>query len=153
MSLNLEWVMLAEAAVQDSDGVLSIIGLSQNVLVTRTFPVQTKRAIVVHLQSDTPSPVTKASVNFSVVSPSSRVIVAQTIEARLGKPRFPDIPWSMDVPAEFILSITEPGTHVFNVELEAGDERLAKSVDLHVLTAEDLIKVRASEEDEEDEEP
>jgi len=59
----------------------------------------------------------------------------------------------MDVPAEFILSITEPGTHVFNVELEAGDERLAKSVDLHVLTAEDLIKVRASEEDEEDEEP
>lgn len=136
--------MLGEAVAQDADGVLSVIGLSQNVLIARQLPAQSKRAMVVHLEGDDPPALgALLYVQFQVLSPTEEVLVSQTIQVPIGSPRFPGLPWTVDVPAEVIFSTTEKGPHLFRAEIGFNESRARAEVPLYVFTIDEIQVMQA----------
>lgn len=134
--MKLEWVVLAEGMGGDASGALTLIGVNRNVFVAQALPAVTKRAVLVHVAGDagTLEPGAQAQVSFSVVSPSGRVLLAQSSGITLAPPIWSDLPAGIDIPAEFGLNVTEYGDHVIKVEIDLGGDRLTGEVMLYVRT-------------------
>jgi hypothetical protein len=133
--MKLEWMLLAEGLGQDSRGAVTAIGLNQNVLLTPTLPVQTKRAIVLHLVDDQSAIKSgdKLVLRVSFVSPSGKVINAITSQANLTPGPWLDLPFTIDVPAEMMLLCSEYGTYEINAEVElSAEETIGSQVALYV---------------------
>jgi hypothetical protein len=121
--VKIEWVILAEGLGQDAKGALTIIGLNQNVLATPTLPAPTKRAVVSHVVAEQGE--VKAgdslSLRFNVISPSGKVIAANTVQGAIGPFPWPELPLFLDFPAELVISFNEYGTHRFEVTAQIGE--------------------------------
>lgn len=133
--MRLEWMLLAEGLGQDSRGAVTAIGLNQNILLTPTLPVQTKRAIVLHLVDDHSAikPGDKLVFRVSFVSPSGKVINAITSQASLTPGPWSDLPFTVDVPAEMTLLCSEYGTYEINAEVDSpAGETIGSQVALYV---------------------
>jgi hypothetical protein len=130
--MKLEWMVMAEGLGSDASGALTLIGVNRNVLVAAALPAITKRAVLVHVTgapTDIPSDV---QVNFSVLSPSRKVLVAQNASLKLAPARWANMPAFFDIPAEFELTIREYGDHTIRAEIELNDESLSSEISLHV---------------------
>ena len=118
--MKLGWILLAEGLGQDAKGAVTAIGLNQNILITSTLPAQAKRAILAHFVEDGSTVKTGDQLMFRVsfVSPSGKVISAMNSPAILAPMPWSDLPVSIDLPAEMILSCSEYGAYEINVEVE-----------------------------------
>lgn len=135
--MKIEWILLAEGIGQDARPATTVIGLNQNVLVAPSLPASTKRVVIAHLVADDKpwNPGDKVTVRFSVMSPSSQVIAAQTAQATVVEQAWPGLPASTDLPAELLLTISEYGVHRFevNVQPPTGEE-MKGEVNLYVIS-------------------
>lgn len=145
MTFEIKWILLAEAVAQNSDGVLSAIGIGQNIVLAQSFPAKTKRALIVRVESEEAElPGDQMVIEFSVVAPSGKTIVAQNAQAPIGQPRFPRFPWTAHIPAEMGMRLTEFGTHVVRVAVTIGGEEHDATLALHVLRADEALPVLLS---------
>ena len=119
--MHLEWVILAEGLGQDSRGTLTLIGINQNVLSAPTLPVTTKRAIVGHITFEEGEEVVgQFQVTIRFESPSGSVLNAATSVVNVppnAQFPFPELPRTLDVPAELVVTVTEHGTHEIRLEV------------------------------------
>lgn len=131
--MRIGYVLLGEGLGADAKNALTVIGLNQNILMGSALPTVTKRAVVLHLEDvDFPSGST-AEVSFTVRAPSGRVLMAQTTGFSVGERVFDDVPVTADIPAEFMLNVTEYGPHVIVVEVRPqGADVLTAEVSLYV---------------------
>jgi hypothetical protein len=142
MTFEIKWILLAEAVAQNGDGVLSAIGIGQNVALAYSLPVRTKRALVVRVEStEAELPGDQMVVEFSVVAPSGKTIVAQNAQAPIGPPKFTEFPWTAHIPAELGMTLTEFGTHVVRAAVTIGSEAHEATLPLHVLQADEALPV------------
>ena len=133
--MKLEWVILAEGLGQDAKGAITAIGLNQNLFIAPTLPSVTKRAIFAHFTEDPTNVEPGRQVTFttSFISPSGKVIASQTGSVQLATPIWPNLPTTIDLPAEMFLNCTEYGAHKLEVRMRLpDDEEIVGSVDLHV---------------------
>ena len=133
--MKLEWVILAEGLGQDSKGAVTAIGLNQNILISPTLPASTKRAVLAHFVEDGTSLSAGQQFTFriSFISPSGKVISAQTGSAPLIVPPWADLPIAIDMPAEMMLNCSEYGTHRIEVSMELPDgDEIKGHVDFYV---------------------
>lgn len=135
--MRIEWFILAEGMGFDAKGALTVIGLNQNVLVTTALPATTKRAVIGHLVDDGQrlSPGENLEFALSIESPSGKVISANTGRIAIdGETTFPDVPATIDLPAELAVVATEYGNYVIKLEVRPPDStELKAEVILHVL--------------------
>lgn len=131
--MRIGYVVLGEGIGADAKNAFTLIGLNQNVLMAGTLPAVTKRAVVLHLEELEGLTGSTAEVSFTVRSPSGRVLMAQSTGFAMGERIFDDIPVTADIPAEFVLNVTEYGAHVISVEVRPhGAEVLTAEVYLYV---------------------
>jgi hypothetical protein len=138
--VKIGWVLLAEGIGQDSKGVLTAIGLNQNVLATTTLPSVTKRAIVVHVVSDahTLKMGDGFNVAFKVTNPQGKVITAQSGQVTVGKISWPGLPISFDMPVELVINVSEYGTYLIEATVQVADgPEMAEHVEFYVVNAPD----------------
>jgi hypothetical protein len=135
--VRIEWVLLAEGLGQDAKGAFTAIGLNQNILAAASLPTTTKRAVMAHLVADD-EPLKagdKITLRFSVTSPSSQTIAAQTIQGTAGQLPWPDLPATSDLPVELLLTFNEYGTHRFEVVVQTANGGESRGhVDFYVVT-------------------
>jgi hypothetical protein len=133
--MKLDWLIMAEGIGQDAAGVLTLIGINQNVLVTSALPAVTKRALVAHVLDDgsTLSEGAVLTAVFSATSPSGDVLASLEGKATVGRRRLSDHPVTLDLPAEVPLQITEYGTYMLGVRVSAANESVTGELALHVV--------------------
>lgn len=120
--MKVEWVIIAEGLGTAGNGAITAIGINQVLIIASTLPINTKRAIMVHLVDDDDSLADKElGLGVKVLSPSGKILVAQTAPARTGKPQWPDIPVTFDIFTEIGLLLAEYGTYVVDVEVTLPD--------------------------------
>jgi hypothetical protein len=128
------WVALAEGIGADAKGSITLIGMNQNVFVTRSVPASTKRAIMAHMVEADLTPGATVTVSFNITSPSGQVLAAQTANVVTGDRQWKDLPATIDVPAEFVINTTEFGEHKITVELKLPDGgSLSEQVSVYVI--------------------
>ncbi|SRR6266852_1624174 len=136
--MKIGWVLLAEGIGQDSRAVLTAIGLNQNVLPTPTLPIVTKRAIVVHVVSDT-DPLKlgdKFNVTFNITNPHGKIITAQNGQVTVGKVPWPDLPISFDLPVELVFNVSEYGTYLIEATVQVADgPEMSEHIEFYVVNA------------------
>lgn len=117
--MNLEWIILAEGLGTDAKDAVTLIGLNQNVFMTPVLPAPTKRAVVAHLLLEDEEVFLGASARFAmrVEAPSGTVLSASSGGGELSPGLNPDLPSTLDIPAQMALMITEYGTHKIIVEI------------------------------------
>jgi hypothetical protein len=126
--MKLEWIILAEGLGQDAKSAITAIGIGQNVLIAPTLPAVTKRAILAHFVIDKTDDDTeplkegdKLLFRVSFVSPSGKVIQAISAPATLAPMPWPDLPASIDMPAEMLLTCPEYGRYEIIIEADLPD--------------------------------
>jgi hypothetical protein len=135
--VRLEWILMAEGFGSNASGALTAIALNQNVLVTPSLPVTTKRAILAHFVVEGEEAHTLAdqeiTVSSQVIGPSNETVLASSLPGRFPRPAWPDLPVGLDIIFEFPLRITEYGTYEIRVSTRAisGDE-IRGHINLHV---------------------
>lgn len=126
--MKMEWVLLAEGLGQDAKGAITAIGLNQSIFAASKLPASTKRAVVAHLVDDDDhlNAGDKITLQFSVTSPTDKVIAAQTVQATIGQRMWTDLPVAVDLPVELLLTFNEYGTHYLKVAVQIPDEEELK---------------------------
>lgn len=144
--MRLEWIILAEGLGQDAKAAVTAIGLGQNVLIAPSLPAVTKRAILAHFvengstsAEESEKPVKAGDqliFGVKVTSPSGNVITAMNTPAMLAPKAWPDLPASIDMPAEMVLTLPEYGCYKISVDatLPSGDA-ITGSLDFYVMEA------------------
>src|ERR1700728_4346746 len=141
--MKLEWIILAEGLGQDAKAAVTVIGIGQNMLLSPTLPALTKRAILAHFVengSDDAGSAVKAGdqlvFSVRVTSPSGKVITAMNTPATLAPKVWPDLPASIDMPAEMVFTCPEYGRYEISVDasLPSGDA-IGGSIDFYVREA------------------
>jgi hypothetical protein len=117
--MKIEWIILAEGAVNDSRGALTAVGLNQNVFAPTSLPASTKRALIIHLVDVEPS--STIALNFSVKDPDGTIIAAQSNTMNVGDAKFQDLPLTTDVVVEAMFAFKTSGTHLVDVEIASAD--------------------------------
>jgi hypothetical protein len=140
--MNIEWMLLAEGVTQDARGALTAVGLNQNVFAADEFPAHTKRAVVTRLSGLSED--TRLSFRYAVTTPSGRTLTAQGNDIELGKRRVASLPASLDLPGEFVVSVSEYGEH--RIEFEATDhasgQTVVQYVPIYVVATGELAEAR-----------
>ncbi|WP_162834316.1 hypothetical protein [Amycolatopsis circi] len=123
--MRIKWILLCEGFGLDSKGALTAIGLNQNVVASETLPVQTKRAIIIRLiDENEPAYQGVMTISFSVISPTGKVVSANTANVSIGPKKFSDLPGTGEIPAELILNLSEYGTYRVSAEIRLEDDRV-----------------------------
>lgn len=133
--MKLGWIVLAEGIGADAKGALTAIGLNQNILNTSGLPALTKRAVIAHFIGEDAPGVGEISATFTVTSPSGNVIFANTVAMKVSgeAPPYPDLPISLDIPADMVLPVSEYGEHRIGISANFPDGSIAEgSVVLYV---------------------
>jgi hypothetical protein len=126
--MKIEWLILAEGLGTAANGAVTAIGVNQNLVVTPTLPVMTKRAVLAHLAAEDDTLAnTELGVSTKVLGPAGQVLAAQTASAKTGTPLWTDLPITFDLFAEFPLRLADYGTYVVEVEVTGPDGSAAKS--------------------------
>jgi hypothetical protein len=131
-------MLLAEGFGHDAKGAITAIGVNQSVVIAPTLPATTKRALLVHLSDDEGllRPGTKLHFSIAVYNPSGRALLAQSGQIALGEKPWPDLPATVDIPAEFTLTTNEYGEHSITAQVQFdGTEAIESSIPLHVVPA------------------
>lgn len=112
--MNLEWVTISEAAVPDGRGVLSIIGLEQNVAITPQLPANIQRAITLHFsdRGQTVEPGTRLKGSVTLIAPSGEPMGKRDFALSIGAKRFPEYPGSVDTALDMTFPAPEYGTYL-----------------------------------------
>jgi hypothetical protein len=131
--VNIEWMILGEGIAQDADGDLTIVGLNQNVFAPPALPAHTKRAVIIALVGETWETDAELSVRFTVLEPDGAVIMAQSTQTRLGPSRHPQLPWSLLIPAEFIIQAAGTGRYEIRARVSVAGHVLEASKAVYVL--------------------
>jgi hypothetical protein len=137
-------MLLAEGFGQDAKGAVTAIGVNQSVVIAKSLPTTTKRAVLVHLSDEEGSlkPGGKMHFSFSVQSPSGRVLLAQSGQLAAGERPWPDLPATVDIPAEFTVTTYEYGAHRITAQIQCdGGENIECSVPLYVHEPVDSIQL------------
>lgn len=125
--MNIGWIIVAEGITNDSRNALTLVALNQSILPTPTLPVATKRAVLTHVVDVELPEGTPIQLSYSVASPSGRVLLAQSATLIAGPVAWPEIPATLDFPAEFLVNVTEFGRHAIRVEVEVFGEVAASA--------------------------
>lgn len=133
--MSIEWMLLSEGLGTNAAGHFTLVSVNTNVLVTAQLPAVTKRAVLVHLTWPEQPETGAYSVHITVSDPSGNELVAQTSEFTLGGSLpWPHLPTSLDVPAEFLLPVSEYGTYTVAATVSSVDGSEEKaSVNLYVV--------------------
>lgn len=134
--MRIEWGLLAEGIGQDSRGVVTAIGINQNVVLGQTLPAVTKRAFIIHIVGDDLPDEIDVQFSFDLISPEGEIrnLASGTMQGAGGKP-FQDLPASFDIPGQFLLELPSLGTYQIRatvVGLSDGAE-LQHSTELYVM--------------------
>jgi hypothetical protein len=125
--MKIEWIFLAEGFGTAANGVVTAIGVNQNLIVAPALPITTKRAVLAHLVAEEGTLANaELGVSAKVLGPTGQVIAAQTAPATIGSPLWPDLPITFDLFAEFPLRLADYGTYVVEVEVTRPDGSTAK---------------------------
>lgn len=120
--MKIEWTILAEGLGTSANGAVTAIGLNQNLIVTPTLPVMTKRAVLAHLiAEDDGLTNSELGISVRVLSPVGQVLAAQTGAGIIGIPPWPDLPAAFDLFAEFPLRLADYGNYVVEVDVTGAD--------------------------------
>lgn len=134
--MKLDWLIMAEGFGLDAGGVITLIGINQNVLIATSLPTITKRALVAHVVDDSGklSEGSQVAAVFTATDPSGAVITRIEGKLVIRKRLLPDLPPTLDLPAEFRLTIKEFGAYTLGVEVSSADGTPATgSLTLHVM--------------------
>jgi hypothetical protein len=116
--MKIEWIIIAEGLGSASNGAMTVIGINQNLVVTQSAPVITKRAVIAHLVTHDGSLADKElGVSIKVLAPAGQVLAAQTVPAKTGTPLWADMQVTFDIFAEFPLRLPDYGDYTFAVEV------------------------------------
>lgn len=147
MSMQIEWIGLAEASVEDGRGVVALIGVQQNVVAAASLPIRDlKRVVPVFISdSDASSPVlvegVGVTIRVTVESPTGDVLLFARQTSTLGPPKWRGIPTSLHIFVEMQLEITEYGTHTIRVEAETSEgEMVTGTKELYVMAPDQRIR-------------
>jgi hypothetical protein len=138
MSLQLEWVGIAEGAVFDARKALTLVGINQNVVRVTSLPSPWQTSIIVMAADDTVSGtlgVLSGTISIEIRDPSNNVVFSTTNKVVV-EPAQSDIPGSMVAAALVIMQITQAGRYRVNVVLtpEAdGEEESRGHKDIYVI--------------------
>jgi len=135
--MKLEWIVLCEGLGQSASGAFTLIGVNQNVFAAPTLPAVTKRAILAHISvPNADAFVGNLSFGLQIVAPNGQVILATTgtLPIRDLPVLFPELPVTLDIPAEAPINITEYGGYKIRLEAEGpGDTHISGEVLLYVV--------------------
>jgi hypothetical protein len=126
--MKIEWTILAEGLGTAANGAVTAIGLNQNLILTPTLPVMTKRAVLAHLTAeDGALAEAELGIAVRVLSPVGQVLAALTTLGKVGPQPWPDLPVSFDLYTELPLRLTDYGTYVVEVDVTGPEGASAKS--------------------------
>ena len=130
--MKLEWAFLAEGVGRDSRGVITVIGLNQNVLIPLELPTKTTRVMILHLTDVEPEQT--LGFTMKVTDPAGEPLAIHGGEMKIGQPQFPDLPIAADIPVDLVISAASYGTYTVEVEFkEPGGETQSISEQLFVM--------------------
>jgi hypothetical protein len=139
--MKIDWLLMCEGISQDARGAWAAVGINQNVLASPSLPTTTKRSFLTHVTEVVGG--TQVEFRMEVLNPDGRPLAVQTGHVGLSAGPIPDLPTTVDIPTEFILTFGSYGEHQIRVELSDLSNRLSTSasVSLYVVDPEALSQV------------
>jgi hypothetical protein len=137
--MRIEWLGVAEAAVADARGAMTLVGVNQNVTLAKELPVRLNRAVVVLAVDDSPADDAAGEVRISLTlrSPEGDELAKQETALEVTGKRFADLPGSIQLTLDLQAEASSFGTYVVECALEANDsEPVTATRELYVLRAE-----------------
>jgi hypothetical protein len=118
--MNLDWIILAEGFGTASNGAVTVIGINQQVIITPSLPITTKRGVLAHfVDSSAELAGQELDVTLSVTDSAGKTLLTQTAPARMNAtPPWPDLPSGVDVFLEIPLRLSEYGSYEISLSLK-----------------------------------
>lgn len=138
MSIQLEWFGLAEGSTEDSRGALTLVGVNQNIIQAREFPVNVKRQFVILTGEDEGfEDLTdrRIHVTVEVTSPSGELVASAKQVVNIHGKRRKEIPGSLQLVGAMNFEVGEVGAYLAAciVEDSRGEFRLEGSKKFYVI--------------------
>ncbi len=126
-----DWLGLAEGAVADHRGMLTLVGFGTQVLALPVLPANVALTVIGLVEADegTPplAPDTNVSLAPQVTGPAGQILLAGQQSITAQPPLWRDIPMRMQVMLGVGLNLTEYGRHVVSLSVTLpGQEALVK---------------------------
>jgi hypothetical protein len=119
--VNLDWIILAEGFGTASNGAVTAIGVNQQVIITPSLPITTKRGVLAHFvdSNGTVAGGRELEVTLTVTDPSGKTLLTQTAPVRTNADRpWPELPSGVDVVLEIPLRLSEYGSYEISLSLK-----------------------------------
>jgi hypothetical protein len=119
MSLQIEWLGIAEGAVFDSRRALTLVGINQNLLYIDDFPSSWQTTIVVMAAEDgenLPDSPSSGSISIEIKDPTNGRVSSTSIKAVFER-RHKDLPGSVVAVALVNFQLTRHGRYRISAEL------------------------------------
>lgn len=134
--MRVRWFGMAEASAYDGRGVITVIGVGQNVVFTPALPTAVRRSLVFDVELQGVEAPATFLATFSIESPSGVPIMAQTQEGELGPPRFPDLPTAVLLEVTVTFGAREYGTYKIRAEFVTDAGAVTADQELYVRSPE-----------------
>jgi len=134
--MRLDWIGIAEASTTDSRGVLTLVGVNQNVAIAESLPAEVKRTVVIYLVDEDASlqPESQLQIRVSVENPKGEEVASQEGELRIVSKPFPTLPGAIQLAIDLDLQVTEYGTYIIKCFVDGPNGmHLEGSKPLHVV--------------------
>lgn len=115
-------VVIAEGAVADARGAVTLVGVNQRAIVAQKFPFLVKVVVYVSVSDeDEDNSDEEPKLTIEVVTPKGEVQFSITHNIpRVAKP-LPSLPQVANVAVDTLVSAEEPGKYSIEVRLTPGD--------------------------------
>ena len=124
MTLQLEWLGIAEGSVIDSRGVASLVGVNQNVVTPQALPFAWSSSIYVFISEDPDNlpdnQDISATISLEILDPDGTIISSSTQTIK-NQRKYPDIPVTIAVAAQIVLAIQKSGRFTIACTLRSSD--------------------------------
>lgn len=134
--MKLSCALMAEGITQDSRGLITAVGLFQNVLATAALPVTAKRAAVMLITGDSADFVLGRPIKFSisVLTPSGSNIAENRGVTQIAPTLYPELPSGLNIAAEIAFTVSEYGKHVLRMVAEPdGEPEITSEIEFYVV--------------------
>lgn len=133
MTLQLEWLGIAEGSVIDSRGAASLVGVNQNVVTPQALPFAWTSSIYAFVTEDPDnipdSQEISGTVALEILDPDGTVISSSTQTIK-NQRKYPDIPVTIALAAQIVLAIQKSGRFTIACTLRSTDS--SEPLDRHM---------------------
>src|SRR6266545_6802873 len=134
MTLKLDWFGFAEGAVNDTRGIMTLVGFAPQFLRYKTFPAVSSLALVVLIEDDeNPEPILTEGKQFTLAltlkAPDGKVILANQPALTVGEKKdVGDLPGRLNLVLQMPMTFSKPGQYTASITLQVeGSEEMVQA--------------------------